>query len=255
MIAEVLEYLLTPVAPPLRDTLKSSIGIRSRHHRLSGQWSPHLEQTRRFLIENMRDSDANGTAIILGAGLHHDIPVSALADRFREVLLVDIVHPIFSRIPLIFRRNVHRIHMDLNGVLDLDQRSGKIICARSIPRAPSLPSLPPCAFMASVNVASQLALAQPEDGTGSPTLPLSLIQRHLDELRAHPAQNKVLVSDRWIKRSFRDGSGNPSRLDDALHGVHLRSPDLRWTWNLAPRGEIDQETNVECEVHAWANPF
>jgi hypothetical protein len=255
MISEVLEYLLTPVDPRLRDTLRSSIGIRSRHRRLSAEWAPHLTQTRDFLIETMNTCDGNGVAILLGAGLHHDIPISAFANRFREVFLVDIVHPLFSSIPLMFRGNVHQMYMDLNGFIDIDLHTGKIRPDRSGVQSPSLPTLPPCDFMASVNVASQLALGGPEIRPVSTANPRSLVQRHLDELQAHPSSTKVLISDRWIRRSYPNDNGKRNRQDDALHGVSLRSPDKCWNWNLAPRGEIDEEVSVECEVHAWANPF
>jgi hypothetical protein len=255
MIAELVEYLLTPVAPPLREALRSSIGIRSRHRRLSAEWAPHLAQTRQFLSQTMNRCTGSGLAILLGAGLHHDIPVAALSKRFREVLLVDIVHPAFSAIPLLAHRNVHRIHLDLNGFIHLDPTTGALRSVAALSPSSPLDLLPACDFIASVNVASQLALAAPTTASDPSTNPLTLIQRHLNELREHPSEIKALISDRWIRRSHFGNDQTRATNDDALHGVNLRAPDHHWIWNLAPQGEISQEVSVECEVHAWAQSF
>ncbi len=257
MLAEVFEYLLTPVARPLRANLRSAIGIRSRARRLSRTWAPHLQKTQHVLMHEMQQCQGRNTAIILGAGLHHDIPVAELASAFKKVLLVDIVHPAFSALPLMLHRNVHRVHLDLNGRLNLDPRSGHLLGQTHLQLAPSLPSLPACDFLASVNVASQLALDGPAEGDESDSgqNPLALIQRHLTEMRSHSAERKAFLSDRWIYRTPSVETGEATSVEDALHGVKLRTPDHEWEWNLAPLGEISDCISVRCTVNAWTNAF
>ena len=257
MLAELCEYLLTPVAGPLRSNLRSAIGIRARARRLAHTWAPHLQKTQRVLMHEMQQCQGRDLAIILGAGLHHDIPVAALAAAFKTVLLVDIVHPAFSALPLMLRRNVHRIHLDLNGRLNLNPRSGHLRGQTHLQLAPSLPSLPACDFLASVNVASQLALDGPAetDESDSEQNPLALIQRHLSEMRSHSAERKALISDRWISRTSSVETGETTSVEDALHGVKLRTPDYEWEWNLAPLGEISDSISVRCTVNAWTNTF
>jgi hypothetical protein len=257
MLAELCEYLLTPVARPLRSNLRSAIGIRSRARRLSHAWAPHLQKTQQFLTHEMQRCQRRELAIILGAGLHHDIPVATLASAFKKVLLVDIVHPAFSAVPLMRYRNVHRVHLDLNGRFSLDQQSGILLAQTHSNPIPALPSLPSCDFLASVNVASQLALDATTEGNGSSPQqdPLICIQRHVDEMRSHSAERKVFISDRWVSRSSASQLGDINSTEDALHGVLLRTPDQEWEWNLAPAGEISRDTSVHCVVNAWSNAF
>jgi hypothetical protein len=56
-------------------------------------------------------------ALLFGAGLLHDIPLRALAARFEEVVLADIVHALPSRLAARRFPNVRLLTLDVTGVM------------------------------------------------------------------------------------------------------------------------------------------
>src|SRR5580704_10230849 len=99
MVLDVLDRLLTPCPRPVRALgyLREAIGIYGRFRRCRDYWREHIERCR-FIIQNgLSRCSERRKAVVLGAGLLHDVPLAELASSFREVLLVDIVHPFRSR--------------------------------------------------------------------------------------------------------------------------------------------------------------
>jgi hypothetical protein len=74
-------------------------------------------------------------------------------------------------------------------------------------------------------------------------------------MRSHSAERKAFISDRWISRTSSVETSETTSVEDALHGVKLRTPDHEWEWNLAPLGEISDCISVRCTVNAWTNAF
>ncbi|MEX2301375.1 MAG: hypothetical protein WD733_10585 [Bryobacterales bacterium] len=65
-------------------------GLRGVEEERSSYWQPHLENSRRRILEAAAKCERRKTALILGAGNCTEIPLEELARRFDEVMLVDL---------------------------------------------------------------------------------------------------------------------------------------------------------------------
>ena len=115
MILELAEYLLTPCSYAFRRVgyLQGQLGIKVRHR-----------QCRRSLGTTSgadEDCDSCGgramrqrrKCVILGSGRLLDVPLRQLSQIFREVVLVDAVHPLNAYALAAWYRNVHLIRADV----------------------------------------------------------------------------------------------------------------------------------------------
>src|SRR5713226_4531726 len=99
MFRETLEGLLTPCPRHLRKMgyLRELIGMKARFKRCRSAWAPHLDRTC-AVIRNARDRcPQRRRAVILGSSYLRAVLVPELAPYFREVVLVDIIHPLGVR--------------------------------------------------------------------------------------------------------------------------------------------------------------
>ena len=73
-------------------------------------WRPHLEQSRRGILEAARLVQEPGTALVLGAGECREVPLQELARTFDRVVLVDLdeasMRSAVARLPEALRRSV-----------------------------------------------------------------------------------------------------------------------------------------------------
>ncbi len=67
-------------------------GIMSRYLYEEENWNSHLQNTKEFILNNAADKQKD-LCMILGSGWCLDIPLQELADMFKQLILVDIVHP------------------------------------------------------------------------------------------------------------------------------------------------------------------
>ena len=65
-------------------------GLRGIEEERSSYWQPHLENSRRRILEAAALCQRSSTALVLGAGNCTEIPLEELARRFDEVILVDL---------------------------------------------------------------------------------------------------------------------------------------------------------------------
>jgi hypothetical protein len=244
VILEALEYLLTPCSRAARAMgyLREAMGIRSRHSRCRRAWQPHLEKTRSFLLGAMETCRSRRKAVILGSGPLYDVPVEELAAGFREVLLVDLVHPLSARWRRRRLRNVRSITADVTGTIDAVYR------AAGRPESP-LPAAKPTLFLddpevdfvASVNLLSQLPFI-PSEYLGEMGYPAQqvdafaaqLIRSHLGYLEQFAATT-VLITD--VEALTLDPNGRVIERSDLLYGVALPYRGESWIWQLAPSPE------------------
>ena len=248
MLAEALEYLLTPCPAWARRLgfAHQSVSLRARHRRLGAVWAPHLEACHSFIAGAAARAPAGGRAVVLGSGLLIELPLEALAARFAEVVLVDAVHGWPERWRLRRWPHVRRLEADLTGVL------GRL-------DGPELPEPPPPLagerfdFAVSANLLSQLTLFPlwRLEGRVAPealeAFARRLIERHLEGLRAL-APLSCLISD--FERLFFDGDRRLDA-DDLLHGVSLPPPDAEWVWEIAPRPEEAPDYDIRHRVGGW----
>jgi hypothetical protein len=98
--------------------LRECIGIASRHGRLEEVWRPHLEQTRRFILDSAERCGPRRHAVILGSGWLLDVPWQELAARFDRVSLVDLIHPPSVRRQVRAFPKVKLVTTDLTGIAE-----------------------------------------------------------------------------------------------------------------------------------------
>lgn len=242
MLREALDWLVTPSLPFARRTghLSEFVAIAARRRRHRAAWAPHEARSRAAVLRAAAAADPDGTAVVLGAGHLHDVPLAELAAGFRQVLLVDLAFAASTRWTA--------------------RRLGNVACLRH-DVTESLPALAVAArprflcgdrdlrFVVSLNLLSQLAVVATRrlgendaDRTGR-----ALVEAHLDWLHRLPCP-AALVSDRAVEILGPDG-GLVATLDP-MKGATAPPPDETWTWDIAPRGEIDRDHAVRHRVAA-----
>lgn len=249
MLTEWLTYLTTDCPPLARKLgyLRESIGIRSRYRRCKTAWQPHLENSRAALLESLRVCNNFRTALVFGSGLLLDIPLPELANRFKNVWLVDLIHLPEARRAARRHANVRYISHDVTGFLE-----------RSEFVSPDNPGLPPPArflddpavdWVASVNLLSQLPLLPLDwlrkrfpgiDETVLEDCGAQLMRQHLDYLAAFTAP-VCLLADVEQTTCARNGE-IIEHADFAITSAE-HQPFAQWRWDIAPPGEITPDTS------------
>ena len=252
MFIDWLDSLLTRCPRTVRAMgyPREIIGIRNRYRRCSQHWLPHIERCHDLILRGVARCEHRRKAIVLGAALLQDVPIDELSKIFREVLLVDVVHPFFARRATGHLRNVKRITADITNTI---AETYRLAWDRNEPLPVSKPTLflddPEIDFTVSVNLLSQL-----------PCMPLSyltsqnahsktkiedfvrhLMQAHLDYLAKMPGR-VTLITD--VERLKYTQLGQIVERRDLFFG--LRFPRIsdgsgeEWEWKLAPSPEVDR---------------
>ena len=232
--------------------LASSLQVQARYRRCRRAWEPHLAETRRVILEGA-NCPQKRRAVILGAGLLHDIPLRELSAMFAEVILVDIVFPWSSRIAARRFQNVRCLEADVTETMHALSREPAAPLPRSQPaRFLDDPALD---FTVSVNLLSQL-----------PVIPKRYLRRgesaeveawahhlqaaHLHYLRGLRGRVTVITDTGGMHR---DRSGVIVERWDNLHGLALPAPHAEWEWNLAPAPEADPHLDHIVRVAAYSD--
>jgi len=236
---------------------KASLDVEARHNRCAASWKPHLERTRALILRSAHLAGQQRKAVVLGAGLLHDIPLLELSDLFQEVVLVDLVHSRSCQMQAAMLPNVTCLQADVTDTASHLMRVRKN-------RAP-LPRIEPdlfkddpsVDFLVSVNVLSQLGCAPAEFLRASHApdeirnFQRHLIEAHLKHLRHCPGHSALITDVAWSRRAV-----NPSRHDAAarrevVHQVPLPPPEETWDWLIAPAPESDPEHDLIAHVAAY----
>lgn len=248
--------LLLPYPPAVRAMgfPAEVAGIRGRYRRCRAHWAGHLERSRSVILRGARRAEQRRKAIVLGGGLLHDVPLAELAGMFREVVLVDLIHPLASRWQTRKLKNVRRVATDITGTLDAAYR---VAWDGDEPLPRFEPTLflndPAVDFTASVNLLSQL-----------PCMPMAYLQaQHVhsaekieeyarDLIRAHVAYldqmpgRVALVTD--FERLKITLLGQVVERRDLFFGVKLPKWGEEWEWRLAPCPEADRSHHFDRRV-------
>src|ERR1700709_913230 len=76
---------------------REHLAIAHRHNRVRAAWAPHLEASRRLILEMAERCPSQKRVLVIGAGDCLDVPVAGLAERFEHVILADIAVGIEAR--------------------------------------------------------------------------------------------------------------------------------------------------------------
>lgn len=262
MLREAFEFLTTPCDPLARRLgyLSELVALGARHRRQRRAWAPHVAACRRFVTQAMDHAPLGGRALVVGSGLLIEVPLEALAARFDEVVLLDILHARSVRRRVARLPNVRLVAMDVTGALAplVAALDGKRDGQRDLPTGFAPPELPGRRFAMAVscNMLSQLPLLPLEaiERLG-PAIPPSkrlafaqhLAQDHLDWL-AGVADTASLFTDTeslWLN------AGAVVERDDSVWGLPLPAPDMSWLWDIAPAPELHRHRDLRHCVGAW----
>jgi hypothetical protein len=222
-------------------------GIQRRYRRVREQWAEHIERSRSVILRGAEGAEQRRKAIILGGGLLYDVPLAELAGIFREVILVDLVHPWSTRHATRHLRNVRRVAADITGTIAAAYRVAWD-AHLSLPK--SQPTLflddPEADFTASVNLLSQLPCMPmaylTREGAHSPEkideYARDLIRAHIAYLDRLPGR-VALVTD--FERLKITPLGKVVEVRDLFFGVRLPKWGEEWEWKLAPCPEADAQ--------------
>jgi hypothetical protein len=262
MLLEALHYAMTLRIMQTRNpaAVKSAVSLWSRARRCAKAWGPHERLTKAAIKANCTDLPRRRTVVVLGSGLLRDVPIDFLAQEFRKVILIDIVH--LALVQWCIRRqdfeNVVLVERDLSG---LDSLHGKDSAAGESQTA----DLKPLSFLhdiadldlvISANLLSQIGIGA-ERRIIADGLPLKpddvrrLIEAHLAGLAALSCR-ALLITDTGWEEVTRDGTVTDQF--DLMHGAVLPSAQMEWDWPVAPFGEISRKKQVIHRVIACQFP-
>lgn len=254
-----MTFLTTPCRPYVREMgyLKQIIAIRERYRRCPENWKPHLEYSRRAVLEAAGRCGRTRKVVILGSGMLLDLPLAELAAAFGSVVLVDVVHLREVREAVRIYPNVKLVEHDVSGVSDLIFREKPHPSANLPVPVADFPEVDSsCDLVVSLNILSQIPLIPqqflvsklewPNDdaldrwGTG-------LMKAHYDTLKELPC-GVCLIADREIVR--RDRNGRVIDRYPSAGAVPMPDPKDAWIWELAPVGEVSKEFSVQLHTVA-----
>ena len=260
LVCDWIRYLTTPLPRHLKvmGYARELKQLGSRGTRCRAAWQPHLEHTRSLIIEAADRPTKKEKVLILGSGLLFDIPVAELSRRFREVVLVDILHLWTARAEARRYPNVHLRRLDVSGIVEevyALPRGGQALDVSGRPPATLLED--GFDLIVSANILSQLqVLPNAYASRRMKKLPSGeirkfsrhLVEAHLDWLAAFPG-TVCLIAD--LERLKYDGPKIVSK-EGSLWGIDLPEGRREWFWDLAPRPEIDFKYDIRHRVAGYA---
>ena len=259
MLSELFTHLTTSCPQYVRhmDYLSETIAMRQRYRRNRASWQPHLERSRRFVLDAAGRCTNRSRAVILGAGLLLDVPLAELSAMFREVVLLDIVLLPEVRRTIKKYGNVNFIRNDVTNMAEKlynDIRRG----VREFPNAATGIDLAEDAgLVVSLNILSQLWVVPRAyalrklpriDEEQLDDWCRQIVESHYAFLRTLPCPVCLVADHEFVKR---DRGGRIISRGSTIAGLPLPVPQESWTWVIAPMGEDSRFFSKELNVGAW----
>ena len=243
MWSELVERVWSECPLHLRDMgyLNEMLGIRDRWRSFKTAWEPHCQRSRQLVLAAAERCGRRRRAVVIGSGWLHDVPLAELAERFEEVLLVDLFHPQGVRWQASRYKNVRLQAADITGTLEAVWRAAEVPGSPLPQSAPGLlVDADPADLTVSLNILSQLP-CKPErylrqrghhSASAIAAYCHNLIVAHLDYLRQLPGV-VCLIADCEIL-TF-DSTGKLLRSEPTLYGIDFPYQGEEWIWPLVPR--------------------
>lgn len=256
MILEWLESLATPAPRWVRSLgfVRSSVAVRSRFLRCQEAWQSHLQKTKALILEAAARCPQHRTAVLLGAGLLHDLPLRELDDLFEQVLLVDIVHPLSTRWALREYRSIHPHFCDVTGVMHQLEHCQK---HPDLPLPISKPNAfldqPEVDLLVSINLLSQLGCVSSKSlSAHRPPEQIQhfqqqLVEAHLAYLQKAPGHAALISDFAWSRIPTNGGPPQTWSLFEHLQWP-VPSFEHHWNWNIAPAPERERDHHFVAHV-------
>ena len=255
MLAEWFKHLRIPSPPHLKAMgyVRELIAVEARHRRCAEAWAPHLEACRKLILDAARDV-GHGRVTVLGSGLLLDVPVDELAGLFKDVILLDIFHMPATQERVRVHANVRLVSADVTGVVEATWNH--VADGRDGPLPPPQADASPYAdsdLVVSANLLTQLPLLPlglvQKKGRGygdeeTNAFARNIVENHLELLAALPGRVTLLTE---TKRVICDGTEVLHEIDP-LFGAVLPASGRKWTWDIAPRPEINGKIDLRFRM-------
>lgn len=262
MIKEAVRYLLTPKSSLAKKYgfLYGSIALQSRFERCKASWLPHLKNCQDLFLNEIKDLPQKNSVVVLGSAHLHEIPLHLLGEHFKEITLVDVIHPLEHHRLAKKHSNLHLVTQDLSGLLenladlstleDLHQQLKNLATSEQFKFDADL--------IISGNLLSQLGL-----------LPISAMERKLKRLLSTEekdkicnafAQNhlknlaqcngkKIIYSDRIV--TYKNSEGQEIYQGQYPVDFSAFTKIKEWVWQIAPLKEASKEYSIEMTIEAY----
>ena len=258
MIRELILYLRTKSSKEARvfGHLYESISLIEREKRCHKYWTPHRTQCKNFILNAAASIKEHDTLLILGSGPLHEIPLEELANIYKRIDLVDIVHLNETKNKYKHLKNVCFIEADitqLESVLRKEKKIFNIIPSQFLTENYNL--------VISANLLSQLSyhlrnyLEKKGPGYTSLELDNFCYQVSFDHYRylAKFPCPAVLITD--TESHFIGKNDELIEIQTPFISFPLPTPNEEWWWNLAPRPEYSKNFSVKMKVAAFVLNF
>lgn len=260
MLFEFFKHITTsaPVYVKKMGYLKEILSIESRYRRFKLDWDKHLNNSKEVIIQSLEMARANRRIVILGSGLLLDLPLSAISQKFEDVVLVDIIH-----LPQI--EEIVKVHDNVRLItVDITSTAERLFITKPRPNT-YLPKEQPffpecdetCDMVISLNILSQL-----------PIIPRNYLVDKLgwkDDDKITNWENYLMNSHFQALSSLKcpvclisDWELTYLDKNDVEIERHLTAPVLKdiqpyrqWVWRLIPIGNESKHYSVELTVGAY----
>lgn len=279
MLFEWLESRRTPAPAWAREfgLVHEAISIPQRKKRTKNAWDEHCERTKQTILEaawkahslfTEKKPELQPRAVILGSGCLFDVPIDEISSLYSEVILVDAVHLRRVRRRTMNFSNVKHFTADISGICedvfehfqDKESTSASEIyefittkSVSSLPLSLEFLSEPEVAFIASVNILSQLpvglcAWIERHSPHNSPenildNIRFTIQSQHFTILEKALAP-RCIVSD--VELFVTDKTGCVQETSrTVLIDFPISNTSQNWNWNIAPAPEL------HAKLSAW----
>ncbi len=251
MIIELFTYIREKFHHPHSEAfghLVESISLHAKEQRCREAWRSHRQAAKQFIIKHCSSLKEKQTAIVLGSGPLHEIPIEWLSENFEKVFLVDVVHLQSTKKSVRHLKNLEFIIHDISE-LEADLQRGIIS-----PKVPEEMFCQAPSVVISANLLSQIPLHLERFLTKKMSTQLSdsereefLLQSSLNHIRyLHKFPSKVLLFTD-IERRFLDEKGNLLEIERG-HELNLPSPVDQWLWDVSPLHEYTKNVAIQMKV-------
>lgn len=218
-------------------------GLIFRHLSQDRGWVEHELRCREYILKTVAKFSPRKITV-LGSGWLLELPLSELAEKIPEIVLIDIVHPPEVREQVRRFANVSLIEDDLSGGLIREVWNktsgglfGKKIKSLSEIQVPEYDLQDP-GLVISLNILTQLEalpVRRLESKSGASSVEIEgfrkgIQEKHLSLLRKH---RSILISD--IAEIF-SGPGGDTEVRTLLAGLEGASDHEKWQWDFDLKG-------------------
>ncbi|MFW6227173.1 MAG: hypothetical protein ACOC31_03630 [Bacteroidota bacterium] len=225
-------------------------GIINRYRRDKEGWDFHLRRTRSFILDCL--PSAVERIVVLGSGWGLDLPLDELAEASKELILIDITHPMMMRRKARRFDHVRLVDMDLtNGAVEWFFRNRKQVSSlRGLMLSP--PNLPEADLTISLNMMTQLDRFIVDYMAEKNLMSLEEIKPWREKIQRNHLQSLsspfCLISDYEEQISYQDGQ------QEVIPTLYTNFPDAEkedsWIWPFDHHGYYYTKARVDLAVKA-----